>query len=162
MTEAETIGHLIGFTPTLLSGVSVFFGVVSVYIAALNFFVRRAGLVARAGAFVFFSWILGILMLVMVGARETQRGLVAHLDTLEKPLSAADEILLRNAHSAEDLVLFPGLDRMPEHVWREPFSVDGMVVVFMWGGVILTYVAMFLATFVFKWRGADFTAASKP
>ena len=44
LSEAQTIGYLIQFTSILLAGVAVFFTVVSAYVAALNYFIRKAGL----------------------------------------------------------------------------------------------------------------------
>lgn len=156
MSESETIGHLIGYTSLLLGGVSVFFTIVSVYIAALNYFLRRTGLLARVGAFVFFSATLGMLMLIMTGARRTQSGLVhdlARLDHDQNGLSHTGRMLLENGAGAPNLPIFDALPA--ESIWREPFSLDGLVVTSVWGGLALTYVAVFLMTFVFRWAGAE-------
>jgi hypothetical protein len=153
MSEAETIEQLIGFTDILLAGLSVFFTIVSAYIAALNYFIRRASFLTRAGAFFFFSFVLGMLILVMVGARRAQWGLVGNLEQIQAgggQLSPAGDAMLANARSTEGLL--PGVDQLPiDQLWRESLSLDGALVIMVWLGFALTYLALFLMTFVFRW-----------
>lgn len=153
MNEADTIEQLIGFTDILLAGLSVFFTIVSAYIAALNYFIRRASFLTRAGTFFFFSFVLGMLILVMVGARRAQWGLVDNLEHLKQTsgaLSPAGEAMLANARDTQGLV--PGVDQLPvDQIWRESLSLDGAVVLMVWFGFAMTYLALFLMTFVFRW-----------
>jgi hypothetical protein len=147
MDEGEVVSRLADFTNTLLAGVSVFFTVISAYVAGLNYFVRRANWAGRASAFFFLTFVLAVLLAVMVGARRTQWGLIARLEELKAQgdLTAAGRALLENANAP----VFAGGEGL--WLWREAVSVDGLVVSGLWGGLGLTYLGLFFLTFVFRW-----------
>lgn len=151
ISEAQTVSQLIGFTSLLLSGVSVFFTVVSVYIAALNYFIRRASLGVRIGAFAFFSSVLVMLLMILVGARRAQAGLVDHLADLgaKQPLTKAGQALLDNARSDPDLPFFEPWSI--DNIIRETVTVDGLVIFSLFAGFAMTYLAVCVMTFVFRW-----------
>ncbi|HVY85424.1 MAG TPA: hypothetical protein VG943_09850 [Caulobacterales bacterium] len=149
MSEADVVAQLVSFTDILLAGVSVYFTIVSAYVAGLNYFVGRANWAGRLAAFFFFSFVMGVLIVVLVGARRTQLGLIARLQELQAAgdLTAAGRAILNNATQS-----VPGLESL--HIWRESASIDGLVVSGLWGGFALTYVGVFALTFLFRWRDA--------
>ena len=163
ITEAQTVSQLIGFTGLLLSGVSVFFTVVSVYIAALNYFIRRASLGdVRIGAFVFFSSILAMLMMIFVGARRAQAGLVEHLGELAKSQS----LTKARAGAPEQCARRSEPAAFGDQTWSfDNFIRETAKRVRGWVGRLqpvcgfaLTYLALCGMTFVFRWgeaRGAE-------
>ena len=96
MNEAEVVEQLVHFTDTLLVGVSLIFSVVSAYIVALNYFIGSSNFLARTGSFAFITLVLGMLLVVMMGAQSTHAGLIARLTELnaEGALTAAGRALL--------------------------------------------------------------------
>lgn len=144
MSEAEILQQLAGFTDTVLAGISVFFTVISAYVAALNYFIGRASVLGRTTAFLFLTFILGLLMAVMQGAQALHNGLIAALSELEPAgLGAAGRAALANAEAS--MLVLAG----------QVYSVDAIVRVGLWGGVALTYVGLFFLTFVFRWGDED-------
>lgn len=140
MTEAEIVQHLAAFTDTVLSGLTVFFSVISAYVAALNYFISRKSVLGRVSAFLFITFVLVLLAAVMLGAQSMHAGLIEALRALgAEQLSPAGRAALQNARF--DMLILPGLS----------VSVDEVVRVGLWGGLALTYFGLFLLTFVFRW-----------
>lgn len=139
MSEAEVVEQLVNFTNILLAGVSVLFTVVSAYIAALNYFIGSANLVARVGAFLFLSLILGLLMFVMMGAQYTQEGLIDRLYEIKDAagLSAAGRAVLANA--------------APE-AGVGALAIDDFVRVTVWLALALVYLCLAYMTFLHRWK----------
>jgi hypothetical protein len=142
MSEAEVVEQLVQFTELLLAGVSVFFTVISAYVAALNYFIGTANLAARMLAFVFICVILAMLAVIMLGAQLQHDGLIARLLEIqeESGLSAAGRAALANA-AAEDM---------------GGFSVDTLVRYGVWGVMALVGMVFFYLTFLYRWK-ADVT-----
>lgn len=144
MTEAEILDLLAGFVDTVLLGLSVFFTVVSAYVAGLNYFVRRSPLLGRICAFAFLTFILALLLAVMQGAQTLHNGLMAGLRQLgPDQLTAAGRAALANA----DAELMP--------IAGQLLSLDALVRYGLWGGMALTYAGLFFLTFVFRWGDDD-------
>lgn len=144
MTEGEILDLLASFTDTVLVGLSVFFTVVSAYVAGLNYFVRRSPFLGRVCAFVFLTFILALLLMVMQGAQGLHDGLMASLRELSKSgLSGAGRAALANADA--EIMTFSG------HI----FSVNALVRYGLWIGMGLTYAGLFFLTFVFRWGDED-------
>ncbi len=146
MSEAEIVSELVGFTDLLLSGLGVFFTIVSAYIAALNYFVRGANLAGRIAAYLFVTFVLMTLIAVLHGARQTHSGLIARLAELEvaSELSVAGQALLANARG-----LIPAFqDSAGGGI---VLTVDQIVVSALFAGVAITWIALFFLTFVFRW-----------
>lgn len=144
MSEAEILQLLAGFTDTVLVGLSVFFTVVSAYVAGLNYFVRRAPMLGRICAFVFLTFILALLLAVMEGAQGLHDGLMASLRELAKAgLSGAGRAALANADA--EIMTLSG----------QTVSVNAIVRFGLWGGMGLTYAGLFFLTFVFRWGDDD-------
>jgi hypothetical protein len=140
MSESEILEQLAAFTDTVLTGVTVFFSVISAYVAALNYFISRTSILGRLSGFLFLTFVLALLAAVMLGAQTTHAGLIASLEALgPEQLSPAGRAALGNA--SLDMLYLPGL-----HV-----SIDTCVRVGLWGGLALTYFGLFLLTFVFRW-----------
>lgn len=140
VTEAEIVQQLATFTETVLSGVAVFFSVISAYVAALNYFISRTSVLGRLSAFLFMTFVLVLLGAVMLGAQSMHAGLIEALRAIgTEHLSAAGEAALQNA--SLNMLYLPGVQ----------VSVDQVVRVGLWGGLALTYFGLFLLTFVFRW-----------
>lgn len=139
------IERLAGFTDTVLAGITVFFTVVSAYVAALNYFISRTSIIGRVTSFLFVTFILLLLIAVMHGAQAVQSGLVAGLRELAArgELTAAGRAALANA-DAEVMILS-----------GQVYSVDALVRAGLWGGMGLTYLGLFFLTFVFRWGDED-------
>ncbi len=138
MTEAEVFEQLVQFTNLLLSGVGVFFTVISAYVAALNYFIGGANFLARLAAFIFVSFVLAMLASVMWGAQALQDGLIARLEEIrdESGLSAAGRAALANAQGGD---LFG-------------VSIDTIVRYGVWGAVGITILVFVYLSFVHRWR----------
>ena len=83
MSEGEVVPELVEFTNILLAGVSLIFSIVSAYVVALNYFIGSIQFLARFASFAFMTLILGMLMMVMIGAQDTQIGLIERLREIE-------------------------------------------------------------------------------
>jgi len=144
MAEADIIEQLRGFTDTVLAGISVFFTVISAYVAALNYFIGRTSILGRIAAFLFVSFILALLVAVMAGAQATHDGLIAALRELApQGLSAAGRSALANAEASVMVVQ------------GQSYTIDLIVRLGLWGGLGLTYLGLFFLTFVFRWGDED-------
>lgn len=146
MTEAEVVEQLIDYTDTLLVAVSLLFTIVSAYVAALNYFVRRANVWGRVGAFAFFAFIFGVLCSVLWGAQQTHTALIGRLQELDASggLSSVGQSILANAERTA-----PGLETAERYGLL--ISIDRIVMSGMWGGLILTVLALFVLTFIVRW-----------
>jgi hypothetical protein len=142
MSEGEVVGELVEFTNILMVGVSLIFSIVSAYVVALNYFIGSANFLARLGSFAFMTLILGMLMMVMLGAQATHMGLIARLAEIEAAgeLSAAGRAVLANA--------------APEWVGAltgHRYSIDEVVRVCVWTGLGFVYLALAYLTFLHTW-----------
>jgi hypothetical protein len=138
MSEGEVVEQLVGFTNTLLAGVSLIFSVVSAYVVALNYFIGSSNLMARLGSFMFVTLILGMLLVVLMGAAGTHAGLIMRLVELEAAgqLTTAGRAVLENAQAE----LAAGL------------SIDAVVRMCVWIGLAFVYFALGYLTFLHKWQ----------
>jgi hypothetical protein len=132
MSEGEVVEQLIEYTNILLFGVSIIFTVVSAYIVALNYFVGDAMLVARVGAFAFISLILGLLLMVMIGAEGNHSGLIERLRDLDGAgeLTSAGRAALANATNGTDMI----------------------VRALLWLGMLSVYGVLGYMTFLHRWK----------
>lgn len=137
MNEAEVVEQLVGFTNTLLAGVSLIFSVVSAYVVALNYFIGSSNFMARLGSFLFVTLILGMLLVVMAGAAATHAGLTARLVELEAAgdLTAAGRAVLANTQAE----------------FTNGYSIDAVVRMCVWAGLGFVYLALVYLTFLHKW-----------
>ena len=142
MTEGEVVEQLVNFTNILLAGVSLIFSIVSAYVVALNYFIGSSNFLARLGSFAFVTLILGLLLIVLMGAQATQSGLVARLFELERAgdLTAAGRAVLANAKPDPALSAMLG-----------GYSIDEVVRVFTWSSLIFIYLALSYLTFLHRW-----------
>jgi len=140
MTEGEVVEQLVQFTNILLAGVSVFFTVVSAYIAALNYFIGSAAFIARLLAFTFITAVLAMLGAVMIGGALSHQGLISRLDELnqEGALSAAGRALLAN--SAD------------QSFYGAAISLDDAVRLGLWVIIGVIYLSLFYLTFFHRWK----------
>lgn len=142
MSEGEVVEQLVEFTNILLVGVSLIFSIVSAYVVALNYFIGSANFLARTGSFLFVTLILGMLMVTLVGAEATHAGLIQRLAELQAQgqLTAAGRAVLANA--APDIT---------GAVSGHGYSVDEIVRLCVWGGLLFVYFALAYLTFLHRW-----------
>ena len=132
MTEGEVVEQLVEYMSIVIAGVALIFTVVSAYIVALNYFVGDAMLVARVGAFAFISLILGLLLMVMIGAEGNHAGLIARLRELDGAgeLTSAGRAALANATNGTDTI----------------------VRALLWLGMLSVYGVLGYMTFLHRWK----------
>ena len=143
MSEADVVDQLVEFTSILLAGVGLIFSIVSAYVVALNYFIGQSNFLARLGSFGFLTIVLGMLMMVLLGAQDTHIGLIARLHELEAQgqLTAAGRALLANSQ--------------PEWVGaitRHRYSIDDIIRSCVWLGLGFIYFALGYLTFLHTWR----------
>jgi len=140
MTEAETVEQLVEFTNITLTGVSVFFTVISAYVAALNYFIGAASIFARALSFVFVTVVIVMLAAVMAGAVSTHHGLIARLQEIQadQRLSAAGRAILANATQSAPMIA--------------GYSVDEIVRWGAWSALLAVLLAFFYLSFLHRWK----------
>ena len=106
MTEAEAIEQLVEFQNVLLTGVTVYFTIISAYIVGLYAFLDEAGFLLKFFAFVFLTVSLVFLGALFFGAANFQAGLVDVLRDIDAnqatALSPAGRAALANADSGID------------------------------------------------------------
>ena len=142
MNETDVVGQLVGFLNIVLGGVSVFFTIISAYVAGLNYFIHRGSLAGKIAAFAFLTFVIGLLLAIMRGAAQLHDGLILRLRELQTAghLTAAGEAALSNA--ARDAVEIAG----------RSYPIDAAVSGALWTGVALTYAGLFIMTFLMRWK----------
>ena len=136
MNESEIMGHLISGMSVILAIVSIYFTIVSAYIAALNYFLGRSPLIMKVVGFFMLSGALVFLGLSTVGVERAMTGLLAALDALPAREALPPE-------SGPEIYF--GL----EAVLARQYEVG------VWAGWVtagLLYAALFYLTFVHRWR----------
>ncbi|MDX2232946.1 MAG: hypothetical protein NW200_00480 [Hyphomonadaceae bacterium] len=142
MSEAETVELLVEQTSTLLAGVGVFFTVISVYLAGLNYVLSNESLATRCLAFFFVTVALGMILAIMYGAQMQHEGLIKRLEELRDTvgIGAAGRAALGNYTEGF------------RYAADEELTIDELVVYFVWCSAALTYAALVYLTFFYKWR----------
>lgn len=135
MTEAELMQGLFASVQAVLSLFSMFFAMISAYIAGLYFFLNRAPLALRLLAFFLLS--IGLLFLGGAAAiqQRMQDGLLAAWTKLPAPALSVDR--LRNP-----------MDVPLPHGW----SLQEVGVAVGWATAVSVYLALGYMTFVYRWR----------
>jgi hypothetical protein len=142
MNEADVVDKLVEFTQVTLAGVSVYFTIVSAYVAALNYFIGSAAMIARLLAFLFFCVVLGMLVAVMAGAQSTHAALIARLHELHDTgeISAVGRAVLANTEG------------VAVNVAGYAFSIDALIQGIVYVVLGITFLALFFMTFFHRWR----------
>jgi hypothetical protein len=148
MTQAELLAGLFSALQTILTLVSLFFAIVSGYIAGLYFFLARAGFLLRALAFGLLTIGLSFVGGTAAVVQSMQEGLLQAWSAVPSPVIPVDA--LRNP-----MPLSSGL----------PLSQQELGVVTGWIIGVGVYAALFYLTFVYDWSkevGAPRVAESRP
>lgn len=105
MTEADILPLMIEYMNVFLGGVSVFFAIVSTYIAGLYYFIRRASWPIRLISFTVLTLVLGMMFLFLAGASFGHDGLRDTLQLISetRTLSPAGAALLENSSGRIDI-----------------------------------------------------------
>jgi hypothetical protein len=147
MSEAELMQALIGSIQVVVGVFSLFFAIVSAYIAGLFFFLNRAPMSLRLLAFLLLSVGLAFLGGSALIQQRLQEGLLAAWAKLPSPTVAVDAV-----RTPLPLGLPGGL------------SVQDAGVMVGWVTAVCVYVALAYLTFFYRWqsrsaaRGAEVTA----
>ncbi|MGD9803733.1 MAG: hypothetical protein AB7E81_10735 [Hyphomicrobiaceae bacterium] len=147
MSEAELTQQLFNAIDTVLTVFSLFFTLVSGYLAALYFFLAYAPLLLRAVAFALLS--IGLVFLGGVAAtvQNIQNGLFVAWGKLPEPTISLSQ--LRNPIAVAAVL---------ENGW----TMQETGVAIGWGVAVCVYLALAYLTFVYKWptasAGADVRA----
>ena len=152
MSEGEVVEILVTQTSILLSGVGVFFTVLSVYLAGLNYVLSEETRLTKFIAFVFVTIALGMIMAIMYGAQVQHAGLIGRLAELDKAgdLTAGGRAALGN--------YMAGFRYAPGH----QLTIDEAVIYFVWCSASLTWVALIYLTFFYTWRPRAFPRGLMP
>lgn len=142
MSEGETVELLVTQTNTLLQGVAVFFTVISVYLAGLNYVLNEESVLTKSIAFLFVTISIGMIMAIMLGAQMQHTGLIQRLMEIdaEGNLTSAGRAALSNY--TDGIHVTPG----------GKITIDAAVVWFVWSSAVITFSALVYLTFVYKWR----------
>jgi hypothetical protein len=142
MSEGETVELLVSQTNTLLSGVGVFFTVISVYLAGLNYVLNEESVLTKSIAFLFVTISVGMIMAIMLGAQMQHTGLIERLLEIKAQgqLTAAGEAALANYIDGVHVV------------GGGPVTIDAAVIWFVWSSAVITFAALVYLTFFYKWR----------
>jgi len=136
MSEAELTQQFFNAIDTVLSVFSLFFSLVSGYVAALYFFLARAPFMLRLAAFGLLSFGLVFLGGITMTVQNIQNGLFVAWGKL--PTSTISVTQLRNP-VAVALVL--------DHGW----SMQEAGVAIGWFVAVCVYVALAYLTFIYRW-----------
>jgi len=138
MTEAEILELLIEGASNVLGLVSIYFSVVSAYIAALFYFLHRAPFVMKVVAMFMLSGAFLFLGFSAIGLERMLSGLFYAL--LDLPVAA------RTAHPPDNAVmLYFGADLVVAESYRYAVWLG-------WGVAALVYLAMVYLTFLHPWK----------
>lgn len=136
MSEAELTQQLFNAIDTVLSVFSLFFSLVSGYLAALYLFLAQAPIMLRLVAFALLSTGLVFLGGVAMTVQNIQNGLFAAWGKLPKPTISV--VQLRNPVAVAAVL---------DHGW----SLQEIGVALGWLVAVCVYVALGYLTFVYRW-----------
>ncbi len=135
MNEADITEQMVMMMDLTLSGVSVFFSIVSAYIVALFYFLRRAPFGLKLTAFIFFT--LTMLVLAVFAANSFSHA--ASLQAALVDLGRRTELSPVGATAVREGVVNRGL-------------LDEAIRLMSWGGMSLIYAVLTYFTFFHRWR----------
>lgn len=138
VTESEHIQAMFGAIGTVLTVFSLFFSLVSGYLAALFLFLARAPFVLRLMAFALLSIGLVFLGGVTMTVQNIQNGLFASWGKLQAPMMPLSQ--LRNPVMLAALADYG-------------ISMQELGVAIGWAVAVCVYLALAYLTFVYRWKG---------
>ncbi len=142
MTEGEILERMFDAIGSVLTIFSIFFTLVSGYLAALYLFLNRAPLLMRVAAFGLLSIGLSFLGGTAAVVQKLQDGLFLSWGKLDKP--TLDLGTLRNPIPSE---VFAAM----------PFSQQELGVAIGWGSAAAVYLMLAYLTFGYSWPVTDQT-----
>jgi hypothetical protein len=134
MTEADLMQQTSDLMELTVEGIGVVFSIVSAYIVALYYFLHRAPAVMKLGGFLFFSLIVGLLVIFTAGAFD-------HAAAIH---SALAELAAKGALSPVGMA---ALAR-----GGVAGGVDAALKMIIWICFALVYLALSYLTFFSRWR----------
>ena len=151
MTEAQILELSFAANEAVAQLFSIFFGIVSAYIAGLYFFLRSAPLLIKLIAFTLLT--CGFLFL---GA--SMAGIEARIIGLINAWEILDETATGIRHFNNPILPLPVLDLAALIGVKLPLHDGSRVAIYMgWASAMLVYLALFHATFIYRWKGKSMT-----
>jgi len=135
VTEAEITEQMVMMMDLTLVGVSVFFSIVSAYILAIYYFLRRAPFGLKVTAFAFFSFTFAFLAIFAANC-------FSHAASLQAALAALGE---RTALSPVGLAA-------TKDTLVDRDTLDQAIRAMTWAGMGTVYAALAWFTFLHSWR----------
>ena len=134
MSEGEITGQIVQMMDMTINGTGLFVSMVSAYIVAIFFFLRRAPFIMKTVALLFFTLAAAFLMLFMRGTFDHAHALQAALVELSKhqELSPVGKAAIARGVGAE--------------------SIDLTIQNVMVGALGLVYLTLFYLTFLHRWK----------
>ena len=145
MTEAEVLALSFGANEAVASLFSIFFGMVSAYIAGLFFFIHRAPMTIKVTAFALLT--LGFIFVgqAMSGIEVRILGLVEAWEGLERTVSGIERL-------NNPIVPMPVRDVLEMQGIAVPdFEGNRIGIYIGWALSAFVYLALFHATFLYRW-----------
>lgn len=146
MTEAQIFELSFAANEAVAQLFSIFFGIVSAYIAGLYFFLRSAPLFIKIIAFALLT--SGFMFL---GA--SMSGIEARILGLIKAWEILGETATGIRHFDNPILPLPIHDLLQLAGVTLPHVDGSRISIYMgWGSAMLVYLALFYATFVYRWK----------
>ncbi len=134
MSDAELYGMLTEGLDIILAIISIYFSILSAYIAALFYFLRHSPFTLKLAAFAVLSGALAFIGMVIIGV---ERLIASVLYALRERAPIYD---------APQLTLYMGVDLNELAQMAYPLAVAAG-----WALAVLLYTALFYLTFVHRW-----------
>ncbi len=146
MTEAEILELSFHANDAVANLFSIFFGIVSAYIAGLYFFLRSAPTLIKVIAFALLTSGFLFLGASMSGIETRILGLVRAWETLDQTATGIKQL-------TNPVLPLPAHD-MLDHFGFKLATFDGnrFGIYSGWASAALVYVALFYSTFLYRWR----------
>lgn len=151
MSEAELLQLRFAAMDTVLSVFSMFFGIVSAYIAGLYFFLHKAPLPLRLTGFGLLSAGFVFLGSLTLSVQRVTTGIIEAWSRVADPATRISSL------SEMELPTFVKNFAMSIDASLWPSDIDGYLIGVMLGWVVAfaVYAALAYMTFVHRWRGAE-------
>ncbi len=145
MTEAEILQLTFDVNEAMSSLFSIFFGIISAYIAGLYFFLYKSPLTLKAMAFLLLTFGFLFLGQSMSGVEARLLGIIEAWNSVAVKTTGIEDF-------KQSTIPLPIRDVL-NWLGLKPFSYDGERVVIYTGWItsIFVYFTLFYATFIYKW-----------
>lgn len=146
MTEAEILELSFHANEAVANLFSIFFGIVSAYIAGLYFFLRSAPFLIKVIAFALLTSGFLFLGAGMSGIETRILGLIQAWETLDQPVTGIEQL-------SNPVLQLPAHDLLKQFdIELATFDGNRFGIYSGWASAALVYLALFYATFIYRWK----------